>query len=231
MGDEFSGPARLIGIVAAAIILIAALAYGVTLALGFASLASPAQPIGNPYFTILELLILVLAPAMVVLMAAVHAWAPRKLRGLSLAAVCMMVMLATETSCVHFVILTLKHQPGYAGQDSMDVFLAFKWPSVVYALDILGWDVFFALSMLLAAPVFGGSRLGRSIRAAMITSGALAFAGLAGVAFGNMVLRDIGIAGYLGAFLVVDTLLLALFVRTKAVPSSFSGSLAAAPDP
>jgi len=30
---------------------------------------------------------------------------------------------------------------------------------VAYALDILAWDVFFALSMLFAQQAFGGSRL------------------------------------------------------------------------
>jgi hypothetical protein len=39
----------------------------------------------------------------------------------------------------------------------MPLFLSFKWPSVSYALTILAWDVFFALSVLFAAPVFGGN--------------------------------------------------------------------------
>jgi hypothetical protein len=41
---------------------------------------------------------------------------------------------------------------------------SFKWPSVVYALDILGWDIFFPLSMWFAAPVFSGSGRATSIR-------------------------------------------------------------------
>ena len=219
MDERYSNSARAMGIAAASIVLTSALAYGLALAFGFASLRSPDQPIGDPWFTILEVLILVLAPAMVVLMVAVHAWAPRERRGLALAALCMMVVLAAETSCVHFVILTLSHQPGFAGRPGIDTVLVFKWPSVVYALDILGWDVFFALAMLLAAPVFGGSGLCRAIRLAMIASGVLALSGLAGIALADMQLRNIGIAGYLAAFLAVDSLLLTLFVRSKAVPA------------
>jgi hypothetical protein len=86
---------------------------------------------------------------------------------------------------------------------------------VVYALDILGWDVFFALSMLFAAPVLSGGRLATLIRVLMIASGVLALAGLSGVAVGDMQLRNIGIVGYVGVFLVVAALLAVLFYRTE----------------
>ena len=46
------------------------------------------------------------------------------------------------TCTVHFVILTLSRQPEFAEQSWLPLVLSFKWPSVVYALDILGWDVF-----------------------------------------------------------------------------------------
>jgi hypothetical protein len=216
MGEPFSRPARAMGIVAALIILLAALAYGVALALGFASLTAPEQSIGDPYFTTMEVLILVLAPAMVALMVAAQAWAPREYRALGLAAICMMVMLAIETTSVHFVILTLGHQPGFADRPGMAAMLAFKWPSLVYVLDILGWDLFFALSMLFAAPMFRGGGIRRAIRIAMIASAVLSLSGLAGVIEGNMALRDIGITGYLGGFLLVDSLLLILFLRAVA---------------
>jgi hypothetical protein len=67
---------------------------------------------------------------------------------------------------------------------------SFEWPSVAYALDILAWDVFFALSMLFAAPVFSGSRLSAWIRALMVASGSLALVGLSGVVAGDMRLRN-----------------------------------------
>jgi len=113
--------------------------------------------------------------------------------------------------------LTLSRQAAFAGQPWLPLFLTFKWPSVAHALDILGWDFFFALSMLLAAPVFGGSRLAASIRVPMIASGVLALAGLSGVAAGDMQLRNIGIAGYLGVFSVVAGLLGVLFYRARPV--------------
>ena len=225
MPHQFSKSARLLGITASAVILLIGLAYAITLGLGFASLTSPDQQIGNPYFTLLEALILVLAPSMVTLMVAVHAWAAPEKRAFSLMSVCLMVMLAIETCCVHFVILTLSGQPGFVGKSELALFLAFQWPSVVYSLDILGWDIFFALSMLFAAPAFLGAGIYRAIRIAMIASAVLALAGLGGLALSDMSLRNIGIAGYLLVFMVVDALLLVLFVHTGSAAEPKSGEV------
>jgi hypothetical protein len=191
------------------------MAYAITLAVGFLSLNSPQQPIGDPMFSILEVLIIVMMPMMVALMVAVHAWAPSHAKALSLTAVVFMGLLAGVTCSLHFVILTLSRQVAFASQPWLRLFLSFKWPSVAYALDILAWDFFFALSMFFAAPVFSGSRLATSIRVLMITSGALALAGLSGVVAGDMQLRNIGIVGYLVVFLVVAGLLGVLFYRTR----------------
>ena len=220
MTETFSRSAKLMGIMSAAVVLIAGVAYAAVLTFGYASLASPDAPIGEPYFTAMEVLILILAPAVVSLLAAVHAWAPRDCKGLSLVALSFAAMLATITSSVHFLILTLSGEPGFTDPAVANAFLAFSWPSVVYALDILAWDIFFALSMLFAAPVFVGDGINRAIRNIMIASGVLALAGLLGVAVNDMAIRNIGIAGYLGAFLIVDGLLLALFLRTPAAPGT-----------
>jgi hypothetical protein len=216
MGDciKFTATARSLGIFSAAATLILLVAYALTLALGLASLESPQQPIDDPMFTILEVLIISIMPAMVALMVAVHAWAPMHAKTLSLTSLVFMGMLAGLTCSVHFVILTLSRQPEFTAQPWLPLVLSFTWPSVVYALDILGWDVFFPLSMLFAALVFQGSPLAAWIRVLMIASGVLSLAGLSGVVAGDMQLRNIGIVGYVGVFLVVAALLAVLFYRT-----------------
>jgi hypothetical protein len=211
---KFTATARGLGIFSAAATVILLVAYAVTLAVGLASLESPQQPIADPMFTILEVLIIVMMPAMVALMVAVHAWAPTHTKTLTLTSVVFMGLLAGMTSIVHFCILTLSRQPEFARQSWLPLVLSFNWPSVVYALDILAWDIFFALSMLFAAPVFGGSRLAGWIRVLMIASGVLSLAGLSGVVSGDMQLRNIGIVGYVGVFLAVAKLLAVLFYRT-----------------
>jgi hypothetical protein len=210
----FTATARRLGIFSATATVILVVAYAVTLTVGLLSLDSPQQPIGDPMFTILEILIITMMPAMVALMVAVHAWAPMHAKTLSLTSVVFMGLLAGLTCSVHFCILTLSRQPEFTGQSWVPLVLSFNWPSFAYALDILGWDVFFALSMLFAAPVFRGTRLAAWISLLMIASGVLALAGLSGVVVGDMQLRNIGIVGYVGVFLVVAALLAVLFYRT-----------------
>ena len=212
---QFTATARSLGIFSAAATVILLVAYAVTLAVGLASLESAQQPIGDPMFTILEVLIIIMMPVMVALMVVVHAWAPVHAKALSLISLVFMGLLAGVTCSLHFVILTLSRQPEFTGQPWLPLVFSFSWPSIAYALDILGWDVFFALSMLFAAPVFRGSRLAAWIRVLMIASAVLALAGLSGVVAGEMQLRNIGIVGYVAGFLVVAALLVLLFYRAR----------------
>jgi hypothetical protein len=101
MAVEFSATARRLGILSAAGVVVLGLAYAVTLTVGFMSLASPQQAIGDPMFSILEVLIIVMMPMMVALMVAVHAWAPPHAKALSLTAVVFMGLLAGVTCSLH----------------------------------------------------------------------------------------------------------------------------------
>lgn len=213
----FTRTARRLGLTAAIGAVVLQIAYAGVLGVGLLTLPSPDEPIGEPLFSILEILILLMMPALVVLMVGVHAWAPARARALALAALAFMVLVAGVTSCVHFVILTLGREPAFAGEPWQPLVLSFRWPSVVYALDILAWDVFFPLAMLLAAAVFAGGGLVGWIRRLMVASGLLALAGLAGVVTGDMQLRNVGIVGYVGVFVVVTGLLAVLFKRTDPV--------------
>ncbi|MDK2889623.1 MAG: hypothetical protein PWR21_255 [Methanoculleus sp.] len=218
MHENFTRQHRRLGRTAALGVFSLMIAYAVTLVLGLLSLESPADPIGDPYFSLLELLIIVMAPLMVIVMVAVHAYASPETRGYSLTALAFMVVLAGITSSVHFVILTVSRQIASAGFPWASFFFSFEWPSVAYALDILAWDVFFALSMLFAAPVFRTGRLERTVRVLMIASGVLSLLGLIGVPLADMGIRNIGILGYVGVGLVVFLLLGVVFGRARTVP-------------
>jgi hypothetical protein len=209
----FTASARRLGISSAAATMFLGVAYAVTLVAGILSLQSPQQPIGDPLFSILEILIILTMPVMVALMAALHAWASPETETFSLMALVFTGLLAGLTCSLHFVILTVSRQAAFAGLSWLPLFLSFKWPSVAYVLDILAWDVFFPLSVLSAAPVFSGSRLATSIRGLMIVSGVLALGGLSGVIVGDMQLRNIGIVGYAGVFPVAALLIAILFYR------------------
>ena len=73
---------------------------------------------------------------------------------------------------------------------------SFTWPSILYALDILAWDWFFALSLLFASFVFTDGKLERAVRILLLISAGLSFAGLIGVPLADMQVRNIGIIGY-----------------------------------
>jgi hypothetical protein len=214
MSMDFTPTARRLGIFSAVATAILLVAYAITLVIGLASLKSPDDPIGNPWFTMLEVEIIVMMPAIVALFVAVHAWAPKRVKTLSLCSVVFMGVLAGITCSLHFVVLTLSRQAEFADQPWLSLFMSFEWPSVVYALDILAWDIFFAVAILFAAPVFSESRLAAWIRGLMIVSGVLSLAGLSGVVLGSMQWRNIGIVGYVPVFLVVVVLLAILFQRT-----------------
>ena len=205
---------RTIGRAAAWAVFCLSMVYAVTTILGFRSLKSPDDAICDPFFSVMELLIILIAPLMVVSMVAVHAYAPPDAKVYSLTALIFTILMCGITSSVHFVILTVSRQ---LEANSVSWLLSFKWPSVTYTLDILAWDWFFALSMLFAAPVFGVGRLEQTVRILMIVSGVLSLAGLIGVPLANMQIRNIGIIGYGVVAPVVFLLLGIVFGRTQYV--------------
>jgi len=200
-------------------VFIVLLAYLPTLILGLLSLKSPLEPIGDPYFSILELLIVISAPLLVIVMVAVHGYASPANKMFSLTALAFMILLAGITCSVHFVILTVSRPIEAAGFQGGSYLFSFSWPSVAYTMDILAWDLFFALSMLFAAPIFSVGRLEKTARIFMIVTGVLSFVGIFGIPFLNQtpMVRNIGVIGYAGFSLPVFLLLGIIFGRTKQV--------------
>lgn len=171
------------------------LLYAAVTTLGLLSLESAQDPIGDPFFTVMELLTIAIALLMVTTLASVHSYARPEVKVYSLMALIFMALMAGITSSVHFTILSVSHQIA-AELPSAALLFSFRWPSVAYALDILTWDGFFALAMFCVAPVFQGGRLGKTVRVLLVVSGLLSLAGWAGVPLGNMQVRMVGVAGY-----------------------------------
>jgi hypothetical protein len=122
---------------------------------------------------------------------------------------------AGTTTSIHFVVLIASRQAALTSLPWLPLFLSFQWPSVVYILDILAWDVFYGFSMLFAALVFKGGRLETAVRITMAVSGVLSIAGLICLPLGNIQLRWIGIFGYAGLGPVVFLLLAKVLGRTE----------------
>lgn len=213
MRDEYSLSARRLGTAAGAAVSVLCLAYAVVLAIGLLTLPSPEHQIQRPWFTLMEILIVAIAPAMVALTVALHARAPRERKSLALLSVAFMSMSAVVTCSVHFAILILGSHPAFAGENWVRLVFSFTWPSIAYTLDILAWDVFFPISALFAGTVVQGNRLASVARRLLFASAALAFAGLAGAPLANMQVRNIGIIGYAFLFPIAAGILASLFSR------------------
>jgi hypothetical protein len=170
--------------------------YAFVLVLGLLKLPSPNHQIQEPWFTLMELLILAIAPAIVMFCIGLHAWVPPANRAAALSAVIFMSSCATVTSAVHFSIFTLAKLPAFQSQEWAPLVFAFRWPSVAYALDILAWDVFFpigAVSTALALRRIPRFRLESWL---LGSSAALAVIGLVGIPLADMSVRNVGIVGY-----------------------------------
>jgi hypothetical protein len=85
---------------------------------------------------------------------------------------------------------------------------------MVYALDIAAWDFCLGVALLLAAPVFFGSRLAAWVRRGLIISGVLCLGGLLGAVLGDMDVRNIGVLGYAFVLPVVMLQMGRLFAAT-----------------
>lgn len=195
-------------------------AYVVTTLLGFASLESPDDPIQDPYFTLMEIFILLMMPLMLLVMVAFHQWAHPSKQIYSLAALGFLAISTGITSSVHFVVWTVG-QPISEQVDNGDYFFSFQWPSVAYALDILSWDWFFAWSMLFGAFIVNWrTRIEKAIRILMLTSAVLSFVGLIALPLDNMDVRIIGIVGYAFVTIPVFILLGVLLGHQQSSPES-----------
>lgn len=194
--DGFTAQYRIVGRAATWAVFVFGAIYAIITTLGFLSLQSPQDPIGEPFVTLMELLIVLMAPFYIISMVAIHAYALPEQKLYSLLALIFMILLAGLTSTVHFIVLTVGPPLAATGLSWAPLFFSWKWPSVAYAVDILAWDWFFALAMLFAAAVFKTGRLEKTVRVLLILSGVLSLAGLFGVFLADMQVRNIGIIGY-----------------------------------
>ncbi len=185
-----------IGIGAANVIFIGIVAYVLVLAIGLRALPSAEAAISDPWLMLMEVLILVLMPVLMLFVVAIHECADATGKAPGLCGVAFVSATAVITMSVHFILLTVGRASAMSSSPWWQVAFSFEWPSVVYALDILAWDVYFPLGMAFAAFAVDGTPTAPRLKFWMLVSGAIAFVGLAGVVTSDMMIRDIGILGY-----------------------------------
>jgi hypothetical protein len=189
--------------------------YAVTSGLGYLSVKNPADPISDPYLSIMSLLIVLMVPFMVLAMVAVHSYAAPEYKSFSLAALAFMILCAAITSCVNYALFVMARQAGPTTSMWVASFISTGWPPLPQVMDYFAWDWFFALSMLLGAPVFRGGRLANGVRWVMLLSAALCILGLVWFPFSPSQASVISILGWGVAGPIVFLLLANLFTRTQ----------------
>jgi hypothetical protein len=122
-----------------------------------------------------------------------------------------MVLLAGSTMIVHFVNLTLWRQ--LSAQQKIDYvrFLGWEWPSMLFAIELVAWHLFFGLSMFFAAFAFTGKGLEKAVRIVLLATGMLCIVGLIGPLIGDLIWRMIGIFGYGVSFPIACVMIARVF--------------------
>ncbi len=201
--DKAADAAYLSGLVVIALHL----AYAIATVGGFLSLEGSEKPISDPWFAVMEVLIIALAPPVLIFFAAL-AHLEQVHRLWMVAAGILAAIALTPSAVLHAVLIVIGRGHPLAADGAL---LAFTWPSAAYAVDILAWDWFFACSLLCCAMGLRASPALIWARRTFLLAGLLALAGLAGPLTGSMALRNIGILGYAVLFpLAVCQVLLAL---------------------
>lgn len=208
---SFAVRGRTLGIAAAWTAFALSEVYAIVSGLAYASQGAPVE--SGPYLSVMALLVVLMGPSLVLSMAAVHAYASPRRKALSLAALAFMMACVAVTSCTNFALLVVSTQPELFSEQLRALFLPCRWPAPAFVLDNFTWDWFSGISMLLAAPVFGGGRLRTALRWVMIASGVLSLAGLAWLAVSPSQGVVIGILGWGAAAPIAFLLLAKVFGR------------------
>ncbi len=131
-------------------------------------------PPTEPFQTILNVLILLTAVGMVLFWSTLHQAVPAEKKVFSQASLTLIVIFTTLTSINRYVGLTVVKQSLSSGDTTgLHWFLPYSWPSIMLAIEFLGWGFFFGLACLCLAPVFTSGKLERSIFWVLIVTGIL----------------------------------------------------------
>jgi hypothetical protein len=158
------------------------------------------EPIVGLTLTIMELITLLTAPLLIVLVSTIYSTEKPEHKVYCNISLCFTVVATGITSAVHFVSLTAMKQTGAQ---------MIIWPSTLYALELLAWDVFLGLALCFLSAAYVGRGLKRYIRSGLIIAGVLCLTGILGPASGDMRFQFIAVVGY-GLIMPVIWLMIAI---------------------
>jgi hypothetical protein len=156
-----------------AIILSALVAVYMVL-LGAFVLSGSGMPPREPLQTAFHVLMIVVVPITVFFWALLHKAAPGERKVFSLTGLAFITGFASLVTINRFVALTVVPQSIAAGNtDGLQWLMPYTWPSLMLAIEILGWGFFFGLACLSDAFIFRKPALERWIFWSLLVTGIL----------------------------------------------------------
>jgi hypothetical protein len=135
----------------------------------------------DPFLTMINILILLTAVWMVLFWTILHQALPVQKKLFSQASLGMILIFAALTCINRYVGLTVVKQALSSGNTpGLQWFLPYSWPSVMLALEFLGWGFFFGIACLCLAPAFTKGRLERTISWVLVATGILSLTAVLG---------------------------------------------------
>jgi hypothetical protein len=178
---------------------------------------TPSDPIGDPYLAAMEALTILSAVALVGFCAAVASFSDTEHRVFGLLTLSCGTLAAGLTTSVHFTQLTAVRQLWRAGALA-DYRLV--WPSALFAVEYLAWDVLVGATMLLSGSSLGADPARRGARTVLTVGGVFCIGGVVGPVSGQMLLQNVAVFGYAILLPLAAYLTGRLF---RSVPSSSHG--------
>jgi hypothetical protein len=167
----------------------------------------------EPYQTVISVVSIFSAPAMVFFWAILYIATPTEKKVFSLASLALIIIFATLTSINRYVSLTVVRQSYLLGKtEGLEWFLPYNWPSIMAAMEVLAWGFFLGLACLCLAPVFGAERLERAIFWTLLVSGGLCLLAALGQVLNSVPLNLLGIIAW-GPGITLAFVLIALWFR------------------
>lgn len=190
---------------------------GVPYAIGVAAaFAGGGFPPAEPVSTLLHVLMLISPLILVLFLSIIHTATPRPKSFLTLASLMCVVMLALSVVVNRFVALTTVRYATVNGHtEDLNWFLPYEWPSIMMALEVLGWGLFFGLACLCLVPVFSTTRLDRAIQVALVLSAAACLFGVVALAMNNFELMAVVAPIGWGPGAAVSCVLIAIRLRQR----------------
>src|SRR5215471_10357124 len=136
----------------------------------------------DPYLAILEWLIVAVTIPIITMFAAACLQAPAAKKAHALSALSFAVLCCGLTAAIHFFRLAVVRRLDPGTTEALSALVSFRWPSVAFALDLLAWDLFLGIALILLSDVFAD----RSVRLTSAAAGSLCLLGFLGPATGDL---------------------------------------------